>query len=76
MFIVLAIVYMITTKTDVTLKTKVRNQCWTVPEHPNNTKSLLTTEKAYYKLFLEKPFLFWHKVYFGNLFVNTPFFLV
>lgn len=64
---VLARVYENHTRAGGALKTKVRNGCWVLPEHPNSTKSfspLLTTGKAYYKLPLEKPFLPWHKVYF------------
>lgn len=57
---VLTIVYEKHNKTDVVLKTEVRNQCWTLSELPNNTKyfvPLLKTGKANYKLPLEKPFL-------------------
>lgn len=56
---VLTIVYEKHTKTDVALKTKVRNQCWTLLELPNNTKCfgpLLTTGKANYKLPLQNYF--------------------
>lgn len=56
---VLTIVYENHTKTDVALKTKVRNQCWTLLELPNNPKyfgPLLTTGKANYKLPLQNYF--------------------